>query len=132
MGKQVYYAVVPKNGRVAYGYQNINADLIPASRRHLWSSYPFLIRKGGHYYYKHRGVGYIQIQADDTILISKKMDECLNAPEQWELYGLIPIYEKGVCLEHCTVLRRLWYFFFEPDKTDYMAYIHPREPDSGP
>ena len=26
MGKQVYYAVVQKDGKVAYGYQNINAE----------------------------------------------------------------------------------------------------------
>lgn len=132
MEKQVYYAVVQKDGKVAYGYQNINAELIQSSKRHLWASYPFILRDGDYYYYKHRKGGYTKMQAEDTILISKKMDECLNAPEQWELYGLIPIYEKGVCLEQCTVLRRLWYFFFEPDKTDYMAYIHPREPDSEP
>ena len=129
MKKQVYYSLIPSTGRVGYGYKSINERAIPDSKRHLWSFYPFVIRLGNNYYYKIREKGFTVMTEDDFVLVSKKID---SFPEQWELYGLKPIYEKGVCLPRCTVLRRLRYIFFEPNKLDFMEYITPSEPDREP
>lgn len=125
--KTVHYALIKPNGKVYYGFNEIQIE--SEEKRHLWSSYNFILESDGKFYYKVKGADFQLLQEDDYCLVSRKID---SEPDQWELYGLLPIFKNGVCLEKCTVLRKLWYVFFEPTGPDFLEYIRPREPDGEP
>jgi hypothetical protein len=128
----VYFAVYSEDDEPLYGYKSIKEEAIPDSRRHLWASYPFVLKVKGQYYYKIKCVGYGIIIEDDFALISRKTEETDTSPAFWELYGLKPIFQNGVCLDRCTVLRKLHYTFSEPTKLDFLAYVDPVELDTEP
>lgn len=125
--KTVHYALVQPTGKVYYGFKEVRIE--SEEKRHLWSSYKFVLQSDGKYYYKVKGGAFQLLTENDYFLVARKID---SEPDQWEIYGLVPIFKNGVCLDKCTVLRKLWYVFFEPTGPDFLAYINPQEPDSEP
>lgn len=130
---QVYFAIFRKNDKPLYGYNTLNEEAIHNAKRHLWSSYPFILKSGNSYYYKVKKFGYRLLEETDFILVAKKTAETEISPAEWELYGLKPIcLSNGQCTDRCTVLRRLHYTFMPPTRRDYLNYMNPVEMDREP
>ena len=80
--KTVHYALVQPTGKVYYGFKEVRIE--SEEKRHLWSSYKFVLQSDGKYYYKVKSGAFQLLTENDYFLVARKIDSEPSSAAVWQ------------------------------------------------